>query len=247
MKNKKPELLAPIQDFMSLQTAIDAGADAVYFGVRGLNMRAGAKNFEVKDLKKIVKIAHSKHVRVFLALNTIIYESELKKVERVLKVAKLAGVDAIICWDMAVVKMAHKLGHEIHLSTQASVSNSESAKFYHKVGITRIILARECSLDDIKKIKKNPLFISPSGRGRQLEVEIFIHGAMCVSESGRCFLSEYLYGKSANRGECLQPCRRKYLIKQIDGDEEFELGEDYVLSPKDLCALPLMIIFFPGA
>ncbi len=227
---KKPELLAPIQDFTSLQAALQAGANAVYFGVRGFNMRAGARNFEIKDLKKIVQLCHKNKVKAYLALNIIIYEDEIKKVVKLLKAAKLAGVDAVICWDMSVVAEAHRLGLEIHLSTQASVANSAAATFYQQQGVKRIILARECSWQDIKKINQK----------LKIELEVFIHGAMCVSISGRCFLSQFMYNKSANRGECLQPCRRKYLIKQLDGENELELGEDYILSPKDLCVLPFI-------
>ncbi len=231
-KQDKPELLAPVQDYISLKTAVDSGADAVYFGIRGFNMRAGAKNFTTLDLPKISKIAHSKGVRVFLAINTIIYEEELKNVEKILEKAKKAKIDAIICWDMAVMKIAKKLDFEIHLSTQASVANSEAAEFYRKAGANRIILARECSLEQIKKIKK----ACP-----KIEIEIFIHGAMCVSVSGRCFISQFLHNKSANRGECLQPCRRKYLIKQVSNGDgkntELEIAESYVLSPKDLCTI----------
>jgi len=148
-----------------------------------------------------------------------------------------------------VIRLAKKVGLEIHLSTQASVANSKAALFYKSQGVRRIVLARECTLEQIKKIKRIVSLPSvplsgapPLGQGRKsgLELETFVHGAMCVSVSGRCFMSQYLYGKSANRGECLQPCRRKYLIKQIDGKEELELGEDYVLSPKDLCTLPFI-------
>lgn len=227
MTNKKPEILSPVQDYTSLTAAIENGADAVFFGIKGFNMRAGAKNFTVNDLSKIAKIAHAKNTKVYLAINTIIYEEEIKKIESILRKVKLAKVDAIICWDLAVIQLAKKLGIEIHISTQASIANSEAAEFYRKLGATRVVLARECSLKQIKEIKKHT----------KAEIEIFIHGAMCVSVSGRCFMSQYLYGKSANRGECLQPCRRKYLIKQIDGGEELELGEDYVMSPKDLRTL----------
>lgn len=227
---EKPELLAPIQDYISLTAAIEAGADAVYFGIRGFNMRAGAKNFTAKDLKRIVKICHQHQVKAYLALNIIIYENELSKVKRILQSAQRAGIDAIIAWDMSVLRAAQKLGLQIHLSTQASVANSEAAEFYRQQGVKRIVLARECSLDDIKKVK----------RKIKIGIEVFIHGAMCVSVSGRCFMSQFMYNKSANRGECLQPCRRKYIIKQIDGDKELEIGEDYVLSPKDLCALPFI-------
>ncbi|MFH1456961.1 MAG: peptidase U32 family protein [Patescibacteria group bacterium] len=233
----KPELLAPIQDFISLQAAIQGGCDAVYFGVRGFNMRAGAKNFTVADLKKIAGICHKNKIRAYLAVNTIIYQDELKNIESILKKARAAGVDAIICWDMAVLQTAKKLGHKIHLSTQASISNSAAAEFYKAAGVERIILARECLLGDIKKIN---MALNPMGKKIAIGLEIFIHGAMCVSVSGRCFLSGFNYGKSANRGECLQSCRRRYLIKEIEEGKEFEIGEDYVLSPKDLCALPFI-------
>ncbi len=226
-KIKKPELLAPIQDYMSLSAAIKNGADAVFFGIKGFNMRAGAKNFTVKDLPKIVRIAHKSNVKTYLAINTIIYENEIKKVEEILKKVKKAGIDAIICWDFAIIQIAKRLKIEIHISTQASIANSKTAEFYRKLGATRVVLARECSLEQIKEIKKHT----------RVEIEIFIHGAMCVSISGRCFMSQFLCGKSANRGECTQPCRRKYLIKQIDGGKELELGANYVLSPKDLCTI----------
>lgn len=224
-KNKKPELLAPIQDYTSLHAAINNGADAVFFGIKGFNMRAGAKNFTEKDLTKIVKIARAHKIKTYLAINIIIYENELKKVEALLKKVKKAGVDAIICWDFAIIQIAKKLGIEIHISTQASIANSETAEFYRKLGATRVVLARECSLAQIKEIKKHT----------KAEIEIFIHGAMCVSMSGRCFMSQFLYGKSANRGECQQPCRKKYFIRQVDDEgKELELGEDYVMSPKDM-------------
>jgi putative protease len=224
MRSKKPELLSPVQDYTSLTVAIENGADAVFFGIKGFNMRAGAKNFTIKDLPKIVKIAHKGGVKTYLAINTIIYQEEIKKIEKILIKVKEAKIDAIICWDLAVMQIAKKLKIEVHISTQASIANSEAAEFYRKLGAKRVVLARECSIEQIKEIKKHT----------KVGIEVFIHGAMCVSVSGRCFLSQYLYGKSANRGECLQPCRRKYLIKQVDGDKELELGEDYVLSPKDL-------------
>jgi U32 family peptidase len=234
--NKKPELLAPIQDFLSLKIAIDAGCDAVYFGIKGINMRSGAKNFTVSDLKKIVKICHNQKIKCYLALNVIVYEEELGKIESILKKVKEANVDAVICWDHAIIKMAKKFKIEIHLSTQASVANSEAIEFYKKQGVKRFVLARECTLEQIKKIKKKV----------KVELETFAHGAMCVSESGRCFLSQFTYGKSANRGECIQPCRRKYIITEKRNSEndkhinEYELGEDYVLSPKDMCTLPFV-------
>ena len=227
---KKPEILAPIQDFMSLTAAIDAGADAVFFGVRGYNMRVTAKNFTVEDLPEIAKIAHGAKVKIYLALNVIVYEEELEGMLVVLQKAKDAGVDAVICWDLSVVRNAKKIGLEVHLSTQASVSNSEAALYYKELGISRIVLARECNLEQIKDIKKKA----------NIEIEAFVHGAMCVSVSGRCFLSQFTTCKSANRGECTQPCRRSYIIKDTTGDAEFEIGSNYILSPKDLCTIPFI-------
>lgn len=227
----KPELISPVQDFTSLRAAIDAGADAVYFGLKDLSMRAKAKNFNISELKKITELCHKNKVKAYLALNTIIYENEIKKIKEILKKVKQAKIDGVHAWDMSVVKEALRLKIPVHLSTQASVSNSEAALFYKKLGVKRIILARECSLQQIKEIKK---------KVKGLEIEVFVHGAMCVSVSGRCFISQFLFNKSANRGECLQPCRRQYFIEDIEEGHRLKLGKDYVMSPKDLCALPFI-------
>ena len=224
---KKSELLAPIQDYTSLSAAVNNGADAVFFGIKGFNMRAGAKNFTIRDLPKISRIAKEGKIKTYLAINTIIHQEDIKKLEKILKKIKETSIDAIICWDPAVIQIAKKLKIEVHISTQASIANSEAANLYKKLGAKRVVLARECSLKQIKKIKKET----------NVEIEVFIHGAMCVSISGRCFISQFLNGKSANCGECQQPCRQKYLIKQIHGGKELEIGKDYVLSPKDLCTL----------
>ena len=231
---KKPELLSPVQDFVSLRAAIDAGADAVYFGLKKFSMRAKAKNFELKELKEVVNICHKEKIKAYLTLNTIIYENELEELKQILKSAKQAKIDAVHAWDMAVVREAKKLNIPVHLSTQASVSNSESALFYKNLGIKRIILARECSLDQIKDIKNKA----------KIEIETFVHGAMCVAVSGRCFTSQFLFKKSANRGECLQPCRRKYFIEDVEEHHRLQINGDesgsYVMSPKDLCTLPFI-------
>ncbi|MBL7054345.1 U32 family peptidase [Candidatus Woesearchaeota archaeon] len=223
----KNELVAPAGNWEMLAAAVNAGADAVYFGVKGFNMRASANNFSFNEIGKVVNIAHKNNVKAYLALNIIIFEDEIKKVEKILEKAKNAGVDAVIAWDMGVIKIALDKKIKVHLSTQASASNSESLQVYEKLGIKRAVLARECKLADIKKIKKN------SG----LDIEVFAHGAMCVSESGRCFISEFQYGRSANRGDCLQPCRRKYLIKDAETGDELGIDGRYVMSPKDLCTI----------
>ncbi|MBU0930280.1 MAG: U32 family peptidase [Nanoarchaeota archaeon] len=223
---KIPELLSPVFDFTSLTAAINAGCNAVYFGIKELNMRITAKNFKLNEIKKVVDICHKNNIKAYLTLNTIIYDSELKKLKKIINEAKKAKIDAIICWDFSVINEARKKGIPIHISTQSSVSNSESARFYKKLGAERIVLARELSLEQIKKIKKEV----------KIDIECFIHGAMCVSVSGRCFTSQFLFGKSANRGDCIQPCRRSYLVKDEEGCE-LKLENNYVLSPKDLCTL----------
>ncbi len=227
---KKPELLSPASNWPMLVAAINAGADSVYFGLKQLNMRATAKNFELRELKKIADYCHKNNVKAYLTLNTIIYEDELKTLNKILNKAKEAKIDAVICWDLAVIQYAKKIKMPIILSTQASVSNSAAIKEYEKVGVKRITLARECSLEQIKNISKKT----------KLEIEVFIHGAMCVSISGRCFISQFLFNKSANRGECLQPCRRSYIAKDAEEGHELEIENHYVMSPKDLCTLPFI-------
>jgi len=226
MKHKF-ELLAPAGSFASLIAAITAGADAVYFGLdeEGTNMRTSAKNFSLNDLPKINNIC-GKKVKKYLTLNTVIYGSEIKKVEQIIKEAK-KYVDAIICWDFAIISLCRKYKIPFHISTQASISNIEAAKFYKKLGAERIILARELNLEQIKKISQ------------VIEVECFTHGAMCVSVSGRCFTSQFLFNKSANRGECLQPCRRQYEITDDEGNN-LKLENNKVMSAKDLCTLPFV-------
>ena len=229
MKNKF-ELLAPAGDFPMLVAAINAGADAVYFGLQEFSMRAGAKNFTLKDLPKIKQVCSEKKIKMYLTINTIIYDNELSKVEKIIKSTK-NYVDAVICWDFAVIQLCKKHKIPFFISTQASVANKETAKFYKKLGAKRIVLASELNLKQIKEISK----IIP--------VECFCHVAMCVSISGRCFTSQFLFNKSANRGECLHPCRRSYdvfLIRDKQEGYKLKLENDKVMSAKDLCTLPFL-------
>jgi U32 family peptidase len=229
-----PELVAPAGDWSSLSSAVASGADSVYFGVKGLNMRHSARNFDMLELKKIMDFLRSEGRKGYLALNVMIHEGETQKVDRLLDEAASAGVDAVILWDMAVLSLAAKHGLTAHLSTQASVSNFEALKVYNGLGVKRAVLARECSLEGVSDIAAR---IRESGM--DCGIETFIHGAMCVSVSGRCFLSQETFSRSANRGDCLQPCRREYLITDTDtgGECEYVLGRDYVLSAKDLCTV----------
>jgi putative protease len=224
---KKPEIMAPAGDWTMLRAAVNAGADAIYFGTDQLNMRAKAKNFQIENLPEIVTFCKSKNVKTYLTINTIVYENEIDQVYELIAKAKSAGIDMIICWDLSVIELCNKLNMPFAVSTQASVSNSVSAEMYKKLGAKRIVLARECLLEDVKKIKSKV----------NIEVEAFIHGAMCVAVSGRCFMSHYMFDKSANRGECIQPCRREYEIIDKSTDKSMVLGEDYVLSPEDLCSI----------
>ncbi len=226
---RKYELLSPVGDFPMLISAINAGADAVYFGLQEFSMRKGSKNFTLNDLDKIKKICSKNKIKTYLTLNTIIYDNELKKIEKILKKIK-NKINAVICWDLSVIQLCRKYKIPFHISTQASVANSESAKFYKKLGAKRIILARELNLKQIKKISKI----------KGIDIECFAHGAMCVAVSGRCFLSQFLFNKSANRGECIQPCRRSYIVKDTQEGYELKLENNKVMSAKDLCTLPFI-------
>lgn len=245
MKNL-PEIMAPAGDFPSLDAAIKAGADAVYFGVKGFNMRAGAKNFSVAEIKKVAGICKSAGVKSYITLNTIYYGSELKKLERLIVKISEAKIDAVIAWDFGAIALAKKHGIEVFLSTQASVANALSAaQYFENFGIRRFVLARECSLGDIAKIKR--AMLKKYGKDAGIKIEVFAHGAMCVSQSGRCFMSAFACGKSANRGECMQPCRREYRIEDANGNG-FVVGNGYVLSPKDLCTIGFIEkVFAAGA
>src|SRR3990172_7634498 len=224
---KKPELMAPAGNWTMLHAVVKAGADAVYFGSDELNMRAKAKNFQIENLPEIIEYCKTKSVKTYLTINTIIYESEQDQVYELIAKAKAAGIDMIICWDLSVIEKCNKLNMPFAVSTQASVSNSASAEMYKKLGAKRVVFARECFLEDIKKIKTKV----------DIEIEAFVHGAMCIAVSGRCFMSHEMFGKSANRGECIQPCRREYEIVDKSTDKSLILGEDYVLSPEDLCSI----------
>lgn len=237
---KRPELMAPAGDMISLRAALDSGADAVYFGIVSMNMRANAKNFAVEDLPEIAEQCHKANAKAYLALNTIVFDNETELAESLIVAAAKAGIDAVICWDFAVVELALKHKMKIALSTQMSVANAHSiALLYKTFGICRFVLARECTLEEMHSIRNN-LKKLLGEESSKIEIEVFAHGAMCVSVSGRCFMSQFAFGESANRGECRQPCRREYLIKDMREGKEFVLGQNYVMSPKDLCSLPFL-------
>jgi len=198
-------------------------------------MRQGADNFDVMEMEKIMGFLRESGRKGYLALNVMVYDGEIAKVREILRHAKKAGIDAVIAWDAAVIRMAREEDITVHLSTQASVSNFEALRVYNELGASRIVLARESSLKDIKSIVRGI-----KENGIACGIETFVHGAMCLSLSGRCLLSHETFLKSANRGECLQPCRREYTIKDKDGECEYVLGEDHILSAKDLCTIDFL-------
>ncbi|MDD4128317.1 MAG: U32 family peptidase [Candidatus ainarchaeum sp.] len=236
MKLKKPELLVGAGDFSSVIAASNAGADAIYFGVKGYNMRDLGTNFKPSELRKLMSFLHDKKMKGYLALNTIIFEEELSRVEKILATAKKAGVDAVILSDLGVLSLARKHKLNIFLSTQASVTNSIALKEYKSLGVKRVIFAREMNLTQIKEVTKKAHKLG-------IEAECFVHGAMCISVSGRCFLSHELFGRSANRGECLQPCRRAFFLDGAKPDyekKEVYLQGDTILSAKDLKSIDFL-------
>jgi len=226
----KLELLVGAGDFQSVIAAVKSGANAIYFGIKGYNMRDLGTNFEIKQLKKLMQYLHKNKLKGYLALNTIIFESELNKVKKILISAKKSNVDAVILSDLGVLALAKKHKLNIFLSTQASVSNSLALKEYKSLGVKRVIFAREMNLEQIKEVTKK-------AHKLKISTECFVHGAMCISVSGRCFLSHEAFGRSANRGECLQPCRRAFFLDGSAPDyekKEIYLQGDTILSAKDL-------------
>lgn len=238
MEEKKVEIMSPVGSYEALYAAIDAGADSVYFGVEGLNMRSrSANNFTIEDLKNIADIASQNGVKTYLTLNTIVYDSELGYMREILNAAKQSGVSAVIAADLAVISYARSINLEVHLSTQCNITNREAVKFFSQFADV-IVTARELSLDKVKDIttwiRENNIK-GPSGR--TLEIECFVHGALCMAVSGKCYISLDNANQSANRGACLQFCRRPYKVTDLDGGTELMIDNQYIMSPKDLKTL----------
>lgn len=233
--------MAPVGSYESLAAAIQAGADAVYFGVGKLNMRsASAANFSLDDLGRIVATARRAGVKSYLTVNTIVYEEELEEVRRVIDRAHAEGVDAIIASDQAAILYARQIGQEVHISTQCNISNSEAVRFYAQWADT-VVLARELSLEQVAAIHRRIVgepILGPNGQ--PVAIEMFAHGALCMSISGKCYLSLYESGCSANRGACRQLCRRKYTVSDTETGAQLDIDGRYVLSPKDLCTIDFL-------
>lgn len=235
------ELLAPAGCFPSLQAAIDNGADAVYFGLAQLNMRARARrSFNVPDLQEIMLRLHTSQVKGYLTLNTLLYEHDLKLCHKMLETAAKEKVDGVILSDMAAVRMANELGLEVHLSTQLSLSNFESVKFYAPY-CDRVVLARELNLKMIRSIYDKIINEELAGRdGREMEIEAFAHGALCIAVSGRCGMSLFTSNASANRGACEQNCRKEYTVTDTETGKQLKVDNNFVMSPNDIATLDFM-------
>ena len=233
--------MAPVGCMESLHAAIAAGADAIYFGVGVLNMRARSSvNFTLDDLATIVHTAHEAGVKTYLTVNTILYDTEMKDLREVIDRAVKEGVDAIIAADVAAIMYARKVGMEVHISTQCNISNIEAAEFYSQWADV-VVLARELSLEQVKYISDQIAERDLRGpKGEPLRIEMFAHGALCMSISGKCYLSEHEEHCSANRGACRQICRRKYLITEMQSGRQLTVDGRYILSPKDLCTIDFL-------
>ena len=239
---KKPitkiEITAPVGSFESLMAAIHAGADSVYFGVGVLNMRARSSiNFTLQDLMKISRICIRHDVRTYLTLNTIIYDKEMLQMKRIIDSAKKNKISAIIASDQAVIQYANSVGMQVHMSTQANISNTAAVRYYSAFADV-MVTARELSLKQVAKIIKTVKKEKITGPSGQLvKVEIFAHGALCMAISGKCYLSLDNYNASANRGACYQLCRRPYKVTDLDGEIDLVVDNEYIMSPKDLCTI----------
>ena len=235
------EIMSPVGSYESLIAAIQGGADSVYFGVGKLNMRSrSSQNFSLDDLDKIVDIARQHNVKTYLTLNTVIFDADMAEMQQTVDRAKAAGITAIIASDMSVIEYAHERGLEVHISTQSNITNLKSVKFFSKYADV-MVTARELSLEQVSDIVRgigSQQIKGPSGE--PVSLEIFVHGALCMAVSGKCYLSLDNMNYSANRGACLQLCRRAYTVKDKDEGYELDIENEYIMSPKDLCTLEFL-------
>ncbi len=240
-KNNRLELMAPAGGFDSMQAALDNGADSIYFGVDQLNMRARATmNFTLGDLEEIAQRCSDKGVRSYLTLNAIIYNHDLSLIKTVVNRVKEAGITAIIASDQAVIGYAKSQGVDVHISTQLNVTNIETVKFY-SLFANVMVLSRELSLRQVKEICDGVIEEDVRGpNGELVKIEVFGHGALCMAVSGKCYLSLHTANSSANRGACVQNCRRKYKVIDLEDGHELEIDNEYIMSPKDLCTIDFL-------
>ena len=229
------EIMAPVGSRESLAAAINAGADSIYFGIEKLNMRAhSASTFTIEDLREIAATCDAKGIKTYLTVNTIIYGEDIEQMHEIIDAAKEAGISAVIASDVAVMTYCQKVGQEVHLSTQLNISNIEALRFYAQFADV-VVLARELRMDQVKAIHEQAVKENICGpSGNPIRIEMFCHGALCMAISGKCYLSLHNAGRSANRGECVQICRRKYDVTDAETGNELLVDNKYIMSPKDL-------------
>ena len=229
------EIMAPVGSRESLQAALQAGADSIYFGIEKLNMRAhSASTFTVDDLREIAATCGERGVKTYLTVNTIIYDDDIELMHQIIDAAKEAGISAVIASDVAVMTYCREVGQEVHLSTQLNISNIEALKFYAQFADV-VVLARELNMEQVARIHEQAEQINICGpSGRKIRIEMFCHGALCMAISGKCYLSLDNAARSANRGECMQLCRRSYIVTDKETGTELEIDNKYIMSPKDL-------------
>jgi len=235
MERREVEIMAPVGSYESLMAAIQGGAGSIYFGVENLNMRSrSSNNFNIDDLRKIVKIATQHKVKTYLTMNVEIFDGELGKMQEVLNAAKQAGVSAVIAADISVIQYARSIDLEVHISTQVNITNIEAVKFYANFADV-VVLAREMNLGRVWEISNQIKEQQVKGpNGELVKIEMFAHGALCMAISGKCYLSLHEMNSSANRGACLQTCRRAYTVTDKETSAELEIDNEYIMSPKDL-------------
>ena len=235
------EIMAPVGSYESLAAAIQAGANSIYFGVENLNMRShSANNFTIGDLHRIVGICKEHGLKSYLTVNTIIYDTELDLMRSIVDAAAEAGLTAIIACDLSVLQYARSKGVEVHASTQLNITNIEAVRFFAQY-CDVVVTARELNLDQVAAIARAISEQNIRGpKGELVQIEVFAHGALCMAISGKCYLSLHQYGRSANRGQCFQPCRRGYEVTDCETGQQLLIDDKYIMSPKDLCTLPFL-------
>lgn len=235
MKRSDFEIMAPVGSRESLAAAVNAGADSIYFGIGKLNMRSHSANaFTIDDLKEIAAICHENGVRSYLTVNTIIYDDDMATMREIVDAAKEAKISAVIASDVAVMTYCREVGQEVHLSTQLNISNIEALKFYAQFADV-VVLARELNMWQVRDIYKQIVEQDVRGpKGDLIRIEMFCHGALCMAISGKCYLSLQNAGRSANRGECVQICRRGYGVTDLETGTQLNIDNKYIMSPKDL-------------
>lgn len=241
MERKDFEIMAPVGSYESLTAAAQGGADAIYFGIEGLNMRAqSSNNFTIDDLHEIAQFCHSHGLKSYLTVNTVIYDEDIELMHRIINAAKEAKITAIIASDLAAIQYARSIDVEVHISTQVNVSNSEAVRFYAQFADV-MVLARELNLEQVYQIHQSIVSDHICGpHGKPVRIEMFCHGALCMAVSGKCYLSLHEMNRSANRGACTQICRRGYTVRDRDTGDELDIENKYIMSPKDLKTIHFM-------